>query len=636
MDKDARFIKPTMGNATPGLIVVLDTESLPEYIGENGVGIHKLRLGVAIAWRVEKGQVTRRRVFRFSTADEFWNWLFPRLKVRQPTWLFAHNLGFDLTIAGFWERIESGEYGFSRDGVGLERRTDVKGTGRDWYGFLCAEDPPTIVNVMHKTGGRLVMLDTLNYFRCPLSQLGDSCGLPKGDMPDWSADDATWYDYCERDAEILEATVCNLLHWWKENGLGSFKYTTAGLAMEAYRRRFQPKWIELHDNESARVLERESYYGGRLELFYTGKVTGSELITELDVNSLYPAMMRAYRYPFALADSDHTGKGLDVDALTVDHIARVKVRTFSDGFPYRCRLGLLFPTGEYETTLAGPELMRAVRSGCVLEVGDWNRYKTAYLFRDFVDHFYENRIKCRESGDKIHELFCKLVLNSLYGKFGQRYGKWQTIPDLMPMQSWGEWYQYEQDTNTIRQYRGIGHMTQVSGDRGEHNRAFPAISSYVTSYAREFMRELIHCAGIGHVYYTVTDSLFVDQFGLDNLQAAGVITDTRLGGLKIKHQARTAVFDAPHWWRLGKKQKRGNLKPSATMLSETRYEFERFSGLKDAMRRAISSTVHVKRQVISFDRSNRRGIVGVDGWVTPLAMDCNPVNDDWVRKPVAG
>ena len=76
MDKDARFIKPTKGNATPGLIVVLDTESLPEYIGENGVGIHKLRLGVAIAWRVEKGQVTRRRVFRFSTADEFWTGCF--------------------------------------------------------------------------------------------------------------------------------------------------------------------------------------------------------------------------------------------------------------------------------------------------------------------------------------------------------------------------------------------------------------------------------------------------------------------------------------------------------------------------------------------------------------------------------
>ena len=633
---DPLYIKPLKTDSAPGLIVVLDTETLPEFDRETNTGFHRIRLGVAIAWRIEKGKVNRRRVFRFSHPDDFWDWLYPRLKPRQPTWLFAHNLGFDLTGLGFWNLLETKEYGFTRDSVGLDTRWDQKGTGRKWSGFLCAEDPPTIISVIHRTGGRLTMVDTLNYFRTPLAELGKSAGLDKLPMPDWSADDDEWFEYCQRDAEILEATVGNLLHWWRESRLGKFAYTAAGLAIESYRRRFLPQWIELHHNPDVRRLEREAYFGGRLELFFKGKVSTPDKVTHLDVNGLYPFIMCKHKFPFRLTDCSADSGPLPPERLTEKHIAQVRVRALGDGFPYRCKLGLIFPRGEYWTTLAGPELMRAVRTGAVLEVGDWSRYSFAWLFRDYVNHFWAERQKHRESGDLMRERFCKLMMNSLYGKFGQRYGRWQSRTGIDPMTPWGEWHIFDATSNTISRFRGIGNITQEATERGEHKKAFPAIAAWVTSHAREYMRRLYHSAGVGHVYYTVTDSLFVDRFGFDNLERQGVIDQHRLGALKVKHAARTAEFDALHWWRLGQERKRGNLKPDAIPLDNDGFEQTYFEGLREILKSEPAAGVHTTTKVLRFDRSERRGTVDRLGWVTPLYIDPDPLRDDIKRKPTAG
>ena len=637
MDKNARFIKPLKTDSTPGLFVVLDSETLPEWDEAARTGFHRLRLGVAIAWRVEAGKVSRRRVFRFTTADELWEWLYPRLKPRQPTWLFAHNLGFDLTVCKFWERLESGEYGFTREDVGLENRPDNKGTGRGWSGFICAEDPPTIISLVHKTGGRLTMVDTLNYFRVPLAELGQSIGLEKLPFPEWTDDDDIWFDYCQRDSEILEATVLGLMSWWKTEKLGVFRYTAASLAMEAFRRRFLTRWIELHDNHEVKTLEREAYYGGRLELFYQGKVTSGSRITEVDVNGLYAHMMSENRFPYALADYDLSGEGLPLRNLTANHIAEVLINTHSDGFPYRCGLGLLFPTGEYWTTLCGPELLRAARQGCIAQVGRWARYKMYPLFTDFVQYFSDLRLKYKTAGDSMREQFTKLMQNSLYGKFGQRYGKWKMLPGEMPIQSWGEWFTYSQSSNTLQKYRGIGHLCQVETERGEHSRAFPAISAFVTSYGREYMRNLLRIAGTGHVYYMVTDSLVVDSFGLDNLRRQGMLDELEPGKLKIQHQSRTAQFDGLHWWRLGKKEKRGSLKPDAVETSQHEYEQERFTGLREMLKSKSSPPpgVHTRKQVYRFRLNHDRGLPDDLGWLTPLVMDLNPINEKWERKPTA-
>jgi hypothetical protein len=629
------YIKKLATDTTPGLIVVLDTETMPEIDGEDGAQWHKLRLGVAIAWRVENGKVSRRREFRFTTANEFWDWLFPRLKPRQPLWLFAHNLGFDLTVLEFWKLLEQGEYGFTRKSVGLEVRDDNKGTGRQWSGFLCAEDPPTIINCIHKTGGRLTMVDTLNYFRVPLSELGEATDLAKMEMPEWSADDDEWFEYCARDAEILEVTVSNLLTWWKTNKLGKFGYTAASLAIESYRRQFIPQWIELHHEPDIRRLEREAYYGGRLELFFRGKVSSVEKITELDINGLYPFIMEGFDFPYRLTASHLTHGSIDVSKLSKKHIAQVKVRALGDGFPYRCKLGLIFPRGEYWTTLCGPELMRAVEDGCILEVGEWSRYSFADLFGDFVRYFWSQRLEYKQTGDKLRERFAKLVMNSLYGKFGQRFGRWENMPYEEPMNSWGEWVTYNMETNTIQKYRGIGNLTQASTQRGEHGRAFPAISAYVTSHAREYMRKLYHIAGAGHVFYMVTDSLFVDRFGLENLERNLMIDPDRLGALKVKHQARTAEFDALHWWRLGRNEKRGSLKATAIPIEENQYQQTHFSGLRETLKARPGQGIKETVRTLRFDRSNRRGTPDELGWITPLYIDDDPIRLDLVRRPTA-
>jgi hypothetical protein len=46
-------------------------------------------------------------------------------------------------------------------------------------------------------------------------------------------------------------------------------------------------------------------------------------------------------------------------------------------------------------------------------------FEDSISFDGFVDHFYSARRKAKSAGDKIHDLFYKLILNSAYGKFAQ-------------------------------------------------------------------------------------------------------------------------------------------------------------------------------------------------------------------------
>ena len=91
-----------MRTGTPSTAVFVDCETRPtiETAGKARQS-HQLWFGWASAGRIEGGRLTRRKECRFETAAEFWAWLGTVRHARERTYLFAHNLGFDLTILGF-------------------------------------------------------------------------------------------------------------------------------------------------------------------------------------------------------------------------------------------------------------------------------------------------------------------------------------------------------------------------------------------------------------------------------------------------------------------------------------------------------------------------------------------------------
>ena len=140
-------------------------------------------------------------------------------------------------------------------------------------------------------------------------------------------------------------------------------------------------------------------------------------------------------------------------------------------------------------------------------------------------------------------LIAKLLLNSLYGRFGMDdnftevniihkdfYGDFENkfFDDIIKSQKLGDFYlvEYKQNEN------------QIENEDVTHNVSI-AIAAAITSYARIHMTQFKNNPKI-NLYYTDTDSIYTDS-ELD----PSLIDDKILGKLKIEYTCKKAIFLAP-------------------------------------------------------------------------------------------
>ncbi len=638
-----KWITGNKGNGQPSNLLFFDTETIVDHADpDTGEEWVKLRLGHAVAVRREKNGTSRRKVRNFDCQECFWEFLLSRTHPRLPLWCFAHNLGFDLPIIGFFERLADRRIGFSIDEVDFNPGVIDAEETRQFRGLFIGNDPPTLASCFCPSGAKIIFCDTLNYWRLPLDVLGEAIGYKKMRMPQWTAPDSEWLFYCRRDVEILEKSITGLMDWHRQNNLGNWGITQASMSMNAYRHRFYTEEIEQHENVEVKKLERKAYYGGLLEMFYQGTV--HRPVYSLDVNSQYPSVMRREDFPCELICSslDYGHTKLPIEELTPAHVATVLIKTDDETFPHRSELGTIFPHGEYWTTLCGPELMRAKHAGCIHAVREWSYYRMANLFRDFVDFFYGQRLKAQKNGDKVGDLFAKIFLNSLYGKFGQMTPKWLAVDELpnqrcedfthMTQQEVAEWMAFDRpfgdesydsidgETGNVIELRRLGNRWEYRTERKEHHKSFPAIAAWVTAYAREFMRHLMKVVGHKNYYYCVTDALFVNGVGLRRLRKSGWIDSEKIGKLEIEKKADSATFRAIHHYELGSKIKFGSRKRSAETFRDGVVLETQFEGLAAHLQKPPDSLVRIRPIVKEFKREYTRGIIEPDGWIVPLRL----------------
>jgi hypothetical protein len=200
--------------------------------------------------------------------------------------------------------------------------------------------------------------------------------------------------------------------------------------MDLYRRRFHRfPWAAL--GQETNQLARPAFYGGRVENFAFGKVQGVNLY---DRNSLYPAVQAEIPFPhpnrMELRSAGHLEPLLD----TWQGVASAEVEVPESYFPplpVRMDGRLFFPWG----TLAGcwplSELRAAASRGCrILRLG-WvlGSPVTFNPFQTFVETLYNKRLAALTTRSPQAQLV-KLILNSLYGRFGldPAQGLWELRP----------------------------------------------------------------------------------------------------------------------------------------------------------------------------------------------------------------
>ena len=617
-----RKIRLNHSEAVPTQMVFVDCETKdfnPEK--DENHQIHQLWFGVAVFGVWEKGKLTRRKELVFQSVMEFWEWLDAVARPKSRLWIFAHHVGFDLTILDLFGQIRNGRFRTVQPGEQQGIGEDSKPFNGALPGIIILDDPPTLISLTRHDGCRTLVLDTLNYWRTSLKVLGDSVGLKKLAMPDYSESWEKWVSYCRRDVEIIELAICGLVKWWKDEKLGKFGFTSPSLAMAAFRHMNTKIDLLAHQEESVRWLERNSYFGGQLEAYKLGHI--KEPVFQYDVSSLYPSVMLDKPMPIQLRDYDITQKVRNgfpaIDPLT--SIAEVYIVSDKDTFPVRTKQGIVYMNGAGWVTLAGPELLYAYRNRMISYSKSWATYICKEVFGDFVSKFWQMKLEGEQEGNLVKRTFAKLLLNSLYGKFGQLGADLVPVHDYYPPVEFGLSTTSKHPGGEVRRFLSFFDVTFEEVRGKELSRSMPAISSFVTSYARQRMRKIRKIAGCRNFFYQSTDSLMVNQQGKENLENENQIESGVLGKLNLEASGHSGWIGGLHFYRIGNKFTEGAKKLSAETIDRFHWKEPHFDSLKTVIQRGANPEIHIKKIIKSRVLEYRKGNVGPTGWVTPYALE---------------
>ncbi|MEM4589425.1 MAG: DNA polymerase [Thermoplasmata archaeon] len=310
---------------------------------------------------------------------------------------------------------------------------------------------------------------------------------------------------------LNDAQLCYLLGKAILEEFKTIKSTAGGIAIRIFKRDFVHKYVFSNLPRELESKIREAYHGGRVECLRRGTI--DKKIYAYDVISMYPYVMKTFSYPYVVekpilkTNINLDNEGIAFCRVHIDHEVPPLCRKikFDDGFER-----LIFPSGIFEGAFTYPELRLLNDSnniGKILDVKYAIEYKHKFNpFKKFVDHFYELKRKAEEESNP-KRTFYKLMLNSLYGKFGEK--------------------------GTLRiiklNSRNIEYEKEITLRKRWYNNV--VLASYITAYARIVLWQYMKQIGFEHIYYCDTDSLFVDKpLLIDNSK--------ELGKLKFEGEAK--------------------------------------------------------------------------------------------------
>lgn len=300
-------------------------------------------------------------------------------------------------------------------------------------------------------------------------------------------------DYLYKDCLYLRDIIVKFLERY-DNAL-----TMAGASMKQWRKISKRK--PPTSTRSYYGLLRPYYYGGRVQCFRVGII--EEEFELADINSAYPFAM-LYKHPIGTdyqitkcAPQDH-----ETFAASL-----LKVRCKSHGaFPYRTERGeLIFPndneTREYCVT--GWEFLAAKETDTIRQerILEYRVFDELTDFSDYINHFYSERLQAQRTGDKAGNIFAKLFMNSLYGKFASnpdRYRHYQLVPLEYVANA------EEENWTFAGEIAGFAIMEKPLNDKEMHFYNIATAAS-ITGFVRAYLWQAI-CAS-GNPIYCDTDSL---------------------------------------------------------------------------------------------------------------------------------
>ena len=322
------------------------------------------------------------------------------------------------------------------------------------------------------------------------------------------------------------------------------KLTLATSAFDYWNTSYNPSKRKPKSNRAFYEHYSNYYYGGRVQCFEKGIITGNFEV--VDINSAYPYAMQfehpcgeEYRVSRKLKDHDFETDFIEFEG------------TSKGVLPFRTeKKTLIFPDDNEKRKFyaTGWELKLGLEQG-LINIDRINRvasFENKISFKNYVDHFFQMKAKYKDV-DPARYLLTKLYLNSLYGKFGQSSISHRDY-ELIEPQFIEEYLTYE-DHNYA--FEGeLGELALISEPIKENHMRFYNVctAASITGFVRAYLYE--HILSCDEPLYCDTDSIafkgkgnfkYGDKLGEWEKEGdfdAGAIAGKKLYAFKYKNKQK--------------------------------------------------------------------------------------------------
>ncbi len=533
-----------------------------------------------------------------------WSAIYSRYRAETKCWIDKQYHGVD--ISGFWDKVE--RYAYNKEKLVLSSHhlepdfVPLHGIqqlqSRGWILGKYITHNKMLYFEFSKDRRKIVITNSGNIFPGSIEKWGTALGIPKLTMPKSKQLNKQWVDYCMRDCEVLLAMWHNYLEFLDIHNMGNLQFTAASQAMTTYRHRFMPKAIAIHHDPRVMALERLSYHGGRFQALQIGKIKASP-IWRLDINSMYGNIMAKTELPYELRGYQNGCRTDKLEWLMKRYavIAELTIQSHEPFFPIIENNKVKYPTGRYTSVFCTPEINYIMENCDIRKIGKIAWYRKYPILSDYAKYFMSLRQDYKITGNKGYEELAKLFVNSLYGKFGQYGYKDEIIGKCDP-----SLIKYEESYNaTTKQklnYLFYGGKIRIIKRENNAYNTFVAIAAHITSQGRIQLWQLIKQAGLDNIYHVATDSLLVNETGLNNLHDK--LDANKFGYLKIEDEIKRLVIKAPNDMVLDDKEKIKGISKKASKLDANTYEitaWPRFNTLLKKQELEYYYTVQVKKRL---------------------------------------
>lgn len=337
-------------------------------------------------------------------------------------------------------------------------------------------------------------------------------------------------DYIKNDVEIMARALDIIFK------MGLTKMTIASNAMGNYKeinKNFKSYFPALDYGIDENI--RRSYKGGFTYLNPKYKEKEVENGIVLDVNSLYPSVMKFEKLPI--------GEPVYFEGeYKKDKLYNLYVQIISCSFKLKPNMiptiqiknNLSFLPNEYledsngdlvTLTLTSVDLDLFFKHYDVFDLTFHGGYKfksVKGLFNSYIDYWSAEKIKAKKEGNGARYLISKILLNSLYGKFG-------TNPNIRTKKPY-------LDEDDVLRFK--------FNDREIGKTIYIPVASFITSYARRKTIETsqkirdysMQNYGEDYYIYSDTDSIHMRELPEDELKKFIDVDEYNLGAWKLENK----------------------------------------------------------------------------------------------------